>query len=153
MGDVFPELVNRREVILATLDQEEASFNQTLDRGLKRFEEAMPEISGGSFPGEIAFELYDTYGFPVDLTELLCSERGLKVDMPRFEALMEQQRERARAAQKSTVVRALDISTDAVTEFVGFDNDSTEATVLEIHPQDESLFVITDKTVFYAEMG
>ncbi len=103
--------------------------------------------------GDIAFELYDTFGFPIDLTELLCSERGLKVDMPRFEKLMEQQQERSRAAQKSTVVRALDISTEAVTEFVGFDSDSVEATVLEIHPQEDTLFVITDKTVFYAEMG
>ncbi|MCB1113115.1 MAG: alanine--tRNA ligase, partial [Chlamydiia bacterium] len=99
------------------------------------------------------FELYDTFGFPIDLTELLCAERGLKVDMPRFEELMEQQRERARAAQKSTVVRALDISTDAVTEFVGFDEDECEATVLEVHPQEDALFVITDKSVFYAEMG
>jgi len=103
--------------------------------------------------GDIAFELYDTFGFPIDLTELLCAERGLKVDMPRFEKLMEQQQERSRAAQKSTVVRALDISTDAVTEFLGFDHDECEATILEIHPQEDALFVITDKTVFYAEMG
>ncbi|MBN8457878.1 MAG: alanine--tRNA ligase [Verrucomicrobia bacterium] len=105
------------------------------------------------FPGEFAFELYDTFGFPIDLTELLAQEKGLTVDSAKFEELMEQQRERARAAQKSTVVRALDISTDAVTEFVGFDNDECEATILEIHPQEDALFVITDKTVFYAEMG
>jgi alanyl-tRNA synthetase len=105
------------------------------------------------FPGDIAFELYDTFGFPIDLTELLCSERGLNVDMLRFEKLMEQQRERARAAQKSTIVRALDISTEAVTEFTGFESDSIEATLLEIHPQEDALFIITDKTVFYAEMG
>ncbi len=103
--------------------------------------------------GEVAFELYDTFGFPSDLTELLCAERGLKVDMARFEELMEQQRERARAAQKSSVVRALDISTDAVTEFVGFESNTVEATILEIHPQEDALFVITDQTVFYAEMG
>ena len=103
--------------------------------------------------GDIAFELYDTFGFPIDLTELLCAERGLKVDMPRFETLMEQQQERSRAAKKSTVVRALEISTDAVTEFTGFDADECEASVLEVHPQDDSLFVITDKTPFYAEMG
>ncbi len=105
------------------------------------------------FSGDIAFELYDTFGFPIDLTELLCSERGLKVDMPRFEQLMEQQQERSRAAQKSNIVRALDISTEAITEFLGFDSDETEATILEIHPQEDTLFVITDKTVFYAEMG
>jgi alanyl-tRNA synthetase len=153
MGGVFPELKNRQDTVRATLEQEEASFNQTLDRGLKRFEDAMPELKENTLSGDVSFELYDTYGFPVDLTELLCAERGLKVDMPRFEELMEQQRERARAAQKSTVVRALDISTDAVTGFAGFDDDSIEATVLEVHPQDDALFVITDKTVFYAEMG
>ena len=109
--------------------------------------------AGAPLSGDVTFELYDTFGFPVDLTELLCAERGLKVDMPRFEKLMEQQRERARAAQKSTVVRALDISTDAVTEFLGFDSDQCEATILEVHPQDDSIFVITDKSVFYAEMG
>jgi alanyl-tRNA synthetase/REP element-mobilizing transposase RayT len=103
--------------------------------------------------GDIAFELYDTFGFPIDLTELLCAERGLAVDMPRFEQLMEQQQERSRAAQKSNLVRALDISSEAVTEFLGFDSDECEATVLEIHPQEDALFVITDKTVFYAEMG
>jgi alanyl-tRNA synthetase len=105
------------------------------------------------FSGENAFELYDTFGFPVDLTELLCAELGLTVDMPRFEELMELQREKARAAQKSSIVRALDISTEAVTEFLGFESDECEATVLEIHPQEDALFVITDKTVFYAEMG
>jgi alanyl-tRNA synthetase len=153
MGGVFPELKNRQEVVSQTLEQEEASFNQTLDRGLKRFEEAVATIANQQFSGDIAFELYDTFGFPIDLTELLCSERGLQVDMPRFEALMVEQQERSRAAQKSTVVRALDISTDAVTEFVGFEQDSCEATILEIHPQEDTLFVITDKTVFYAEMG
>jgi alanyl-tRNA synthetase len=153
MGDVFPELKSRQSVVRQTLEQEEASFNQTLDRGLKRFEEAVTTIANQQFPGEIAFELYDTFGFPIDLTELLCSERGLQVDMPRFEQLMLEQQERSRAAQKSTVVRALDISTNAVTEFVGFDADTCEATVLEIHPQEDKLFIITDKTVFYAEMG
>ncbi len=105
------------------------------------------------FPGDVAFELYDTFGFPIDLTELLCAERGLTLDMPRCEELMEQARELSRSAQKSTIVRALDISTEAVTEFTGFENDTVEATILEIHPQEDALFVITDKTVFYAEMG
>jgi len=153
MGGVFPELKARQDAVRQTLENEEASFNQTLDRGLKRFEEAMLSIGNNELSGEVAFELYDTFGFPIDLTELLCSERVLTVDMPRFEELMEQQRERARAAQKSSIVRALDISTEAVTEFLGFENDECEATVLEIHPQEDALFVITDKTVFYAEMG
>ena len=163
MGGVFPELKGRQDVVRQTLEQEEASFNQTLDRGLKRFEEAsrsvgiLPTANVGETPtlleGDAAFELYDTFGFPIDLTELLCSERGLTVDMQRFEALMAEQQERSRAARKSNIVRALDISTEAVTEFTGFESDSIEATILEIHPQEDALFVITDKTVFYAEMG
>ncbi|MFN9409428.1 MAG: alanine--tRNA ligase [Akkermansiaceae bacterium] len=175
MGVVFPELKNRQEVVRQTLEQEESSFNQTLDRGLNEFESMLKasnanyqegkRVLGDSdvakavhtqnskFSGTNAFLLYDTFGFPIDLTELLCAERGMEVDMPEFEFQMEQQQDRSRAAQKSSVVRALDISTEAVTEFVGFDSDSVEATVLEIHPQEDSLFVITDKTVFYAEMG
>ena len=153
MGDVFPELKNREDAVRATLENEESSFNQTLDRGLKRFEEATSDIGHNELSGDVAFQLYDTFGFPIDLTELLCAERGLKLDMPRFEKLMDQQRKQAQAAQKSTIVRALDISSEAVTEFIGFGHDETEATVLEIHPQEDSLFVITDKTVFYAEMG
>jgi alanyl-tRNA synthetase len=153
MGGVFPELKTRRDAIRTTLEQEESSFNQTLDRGLKRFEEALVELGHHEVSGEVAFQLYDTYGFPIDLTELLCAERGLKLDMRRFEKLMDQQRKLGQAAQKSTVVRALDISTDAVTEFLGFDSDQCEATILEVHPQDDSIFVITDKSVFYAEMG
>ncbi len=153
MGAVFPELKNREDTVRATLEQEEASFNQTLDRGLKRFEDALPEVKDNTISGEVAFQLYDTYGFPVDLTELLCAERGLKIDMDRFEALMDQQRKLAQAAQKTTVVRALDISTEVVTAFTGFDSDEVETTVLEVHPQEDALFVITDTTPFYAEMG
>lgn len=153
MGDVFPELKSRAESVRVTLENEESSFNQTLDRGLKRFEESVVGLGNEELSGDVAFQLYDTFGFPIDLTELLCAERGLKLDMSRFEKLMDQQRKQAQAAQKSTIVRALDISSDAVTEFVGFELDETEATVLEIHPQENSLFVVTDKTVFYAEMG
>ena len=153
MGDVFPELKSREDSVRKTLETEEASFNQTLDRGLKRFEDEVTRLAAGELSGDVAFQLYDTYGFPIDLTELLCTERGLKLDLMRFGKLMEQQRKKAQAAQKSTIVRALDISSEVVTEFVGFESDETEATVLEIHPQDDSSFVITDKTVFYTEMG
>ncbi len=153
MGGVFPELKNRQAVVRATLEQEEASFNQTLDRGLKRFEDALTDVKDGALSGDVTFELYDTFGFPDDLTELLCAERGLSFDKGRFKELMEQQKDRARAAQKSTIVRALDISTEAATDFLGFDADETDATILEVHPQEDALFIITDRTVFYAEMG
>jgi alanyl-tRNA synthetase len=206
MGGVFPELKNREDTVRATLEQEEASFNQTLDRGLERFKGALisafihknllkaPQATNpvdikyqnhtahiGStieaplvvidlagqwqekikelgfdiplFRGDDAFELEDTFGFPIDLTELLCAESGIELDKERYEECKKEQQDRSRAAQKSTIVRALDISTEAVTEFVGFDTDETEATILEVHPQEDALFIITDKTVFYAEMG
>ncbi len=160
MGGVFPELAKRQDVIRRMFDQEETSFNQTLDRGLRRFSEAVAELErnpeaakGKTLSGDIAFQLYDTYGFPIDLTQLLCLERGLTVDMARFEKLMAHQREQAQAAQKSAVVRALDISTDAATRFAGYDTDECQAVILEVHPQDDSLFLIPDVTPFYAEMG
>jgi alanyl-tRNA synthetase len=100
-----------------------------------------------------AFLLEDTYGFPIDLTELLCAEKGIELDKEEYESQKKHAQERSRAAQKTSIVRALDISTDATTAFLGFEADETEATVLEVHPQEDALFVITDKTVFYAEMG
>ena len=149
---VFPELKTRADAIKENLQREEASFNETLDRGLAMFEQ---EITDGKkqLCGEFAFKLYDTFGFPIDLTQLLCAERGLKVDMATFTKHMEAQRDRARAARTQQLVRAADIATEATTEFTGFEADESTATVLELHKQDDALLVITDRTPFYAEMG
>lgn len=152
MSNVFPELKERAPAIKENLQREEASFNETLDRGLAMFEDEVANLKE-QLGGEFAFKLYDTFGFPIDLTQLLCAERGLKVDMPTFEALMEQQRELGRKARTKQLVRAADIATEATTVFNGFENDESEATVLEIHQQDDALLVITDRTPFYAEMG
>ncbi|MFK7911356.1 MAG: alanine--tRNA ligase, partial [Akkermansiaceae bacterium] len=152
MSGVFPELAERADAIKENLQREETSFNETLDRGLAMFEQKVAE-AGGELDGAFAFQLYDTFGFPIDLTELLCAERGLKVDMTKFNQLMEEQREKGRAARTRELVRAADISTNAVTEFTGFEEDTTEAKVLEIHQQPDHLLVITDKTPFYVEMG
>ena len=150
-GSVFPEIKTRAAAIKDALTSEEESFNKTLDRGMQLFE----SVAEGAkvFPPKEAFKLYDTFGFPIDLTALLCRERGITLDEDAVEVCMEEQRERARAAQKSTVVRALDLSTDAVTEFVGFDQDSCEAEILEVHTQGDQVLVITDKTVLFTEMG
>ena len=147
---IFPEIKTRAEAVKETLATEEESFNKTLDRGMEKFEKA---AEGKVFPPEDAFQLYDTYGFPLDLTALLCRERGISLDEAAVEKLMEQARELSRSAQKKTIVRATDLSTDAETEFVGFENDSCEATILEVHEQDDKLLVITDKTVLFTEMG
>ena len=151
MGDVFPELQERASTIKEVLLREETSFNETLDRGLELFDKEA--AAARSISGDFAFKLYDTYGFPLDLTELMARERGITVDSVRFEELMEEQRQRAKAARKKQIVRALDIRTDQCTQFVGYEQDACEATVTELHEQEGILFVITDQTPFYAEMG
>ncbi len=151
MGRVFPEIVGRSATIKDVLLREETSFNETLDRGLELFDKEV--AATGKVSGDFAFKLYDTYGFPIDLTALMARERGLSVDTERFEALMEEQRQRAKAAQKKQVVRALDLKTEQVTTFTGYTEDTTTATVTEVHEAEGMLFVITDKTPFYAEMG
>ena len=153
MHQAFPELKTREAVIVDTLQREERSFNETLDRGLTLFGEEAARVSGGTFPAEAAFKLYDTFGFPVDLTQLLCRERGITLEMDRFDELMEQARQIAREAQKSEVVSALDIATEVATEFIGFEQDSCEATILETHDDGELCWLLTDRSPFYAEMG
>lgn len=145
LGTVFPELVAKQETLREVLAMEEDSFNKTLDRGLELFE----KVAAEDFPPAEAFKLYDTFGFPLDLTSLLCRERGLKLDEARVEVLMEEARERSRSHQKKTIVRAVDVHTTARTEFVGFDQDECQARVLELHDQ----LVITDRTVLFTEMG
>jgi alanyl-tRNA synthetase len=151
-SSVFPELKERADAIKDNLQREEASFNETLDRGLAMFEQEVEGLKG-QLNGEFAFKLYDTFGFPIDLTQLLCSERGLNVDMATFVKHMEAQRDRARAARTKQLVKAAEIATEATTEFIGFEEDETTATVLERHTQKEGLLVVTDRTPFYAEMG
>jgi len=150
-GKTFPEIKTRAQVVKETLATEEESFNKTLDRGLALFETvagaSRPEAE--NFPPEEAFKLYDTFGFPLDLTALLCRERGITLDESAVETRMEEARELSRASQKKTIVRALDLSSDATTEFLGFDSDTCEATVLEVHDN----LIITDKTVLFTEMG
>jgi alanyl-tRNA synthetase len=105
------------------------------------------------FPGGAAFELYDTFGFPLDLTELMARERGLTVDKEGFEKLMEEQRARARAAQKKEVISLSQIETTAPTKFVGFDHLAVEAKVLEVVSLKDKTAVVLDTSPFYAEMG
>ncbi|WCJ57904.1 alanine--tRNA ligase-related protein [Fontisphaera persica] len=103
--------------------------------------------------GDFAFKLYDTYGFPLDLTELMARERGLKVDVAEFNRLMEEQRERARKAQKREIIELSQIETDTPTRFVGFDTLQTPARVLEVVQIKDKTAVILDATACYAEMG
>jgi len=151
-GEVFPELIQRRDVIVATLKNEEESFNRTLTRGLQKFQKELKQTKG-ALSGDFAFQLYDTFGFPLDLTEILCQQNQIRLDKQRFQELMEQQQERARAAQESEVVAAMSFSTEQKTQFVGFDSDMAQALITEIHDEEGRCYVIVDQTPFYSEMG
>ena len=154
MGEFFPELQQRRELVQRTIRTEEESFNKTLDRGIDLFREEADSLGETKeLSGEFAFKLYDTYGFPLDLTELMAREAGLRVDTAGFETLMEQQRKRARAAQKKEVISVSCLSSDAQTEFIGFDQLNADATVLEVVKEKKRTGIVLDRSPFYAEMG
>ena len=108
-SDVFPELTDKKEFVKEVIKAEEESFNQTLDRGLELYNEVYERIKNENekiFPGEDAFKLYDTYGFPIDLTQVIARENGYEVDMKKFEEEMQKQKDRARAARKEDIVLA-----------------------------------------------
>ena len=150
-GPTFPELETYRQRIIEVLDSEELLFNRTLDRGLRIFEEEYGKGTGKAFPAETAFRLYDTYGFPVDLTEVLVRERGLALDLESVEKMMEQQRERSRSAQEREIVTA--VKETVPTEFVGFDQDESNGHLVQLVQQQNQTFAIVDRSPFYAEMG
>ncbi|MBE7494468.1 MAG: alanine--tRNA ligase [Verrucomicrobiaceae bacterium] len=166
MGDVFPELRVKKEQIKSVLKIEEEAFNRTLDQGLGVFESLFREgdiVLPGTpsaasakrtrIEGAEAFLLYDTFGFPLDLTELLARERGLTVDTAGFEKLMEEQRARARAAMKKNVVSVSEIETKAPTQFIGYDNLEADVKVLEVVEMKDKTAVVLDVSTCYAEMG
>src|SRR5438270_2022636 len=155
MGDVFPEVRARRKQIEETIHREEESFNKTLDNGIELFES---EIGRGvsNISGAFAFRLYDEQGFPLDLTELMARERGLTVDVTAFEKLMEQQRDRARKAQKKeTISVETKELKSSPTKFLGYDFLEAEAVIETVLPgkKAEEINVVLDQTPCYAEMG
>lgn len=154
MGDTFPVLRARQEQVEQVIRTEEESFNKTLDRGIELFRKETERISrGGQLSGDFAFKLYDTYGFPLDLTQLMARERAIGVDEERFQKLMEEQRGRARAAQKKTVISLSRIETATPTRFVGYDLFEAPANVLEVVEHEQRTAVILDVSPCYAEMG
>ena len=158
MGDFFPELKNREELILKTLRSEEESFNKTLDRGIELFTK---EIKGmkpeDEVSGAFAFKLYDTYGFPLDLTDLMAREAGLKVCKEDFQNEMKSQQERARKAHKSVEIRVSEADEFAEsTKFLGYELNNlsnSSATCIDCISQGDTIYLIFDQSPFYAEMG
>ncbi len=155
MGNHYPEIADHKLHIEKIIRGEEESFNQTLDRGLEIFESVVERIGHSkTFPGEDAFKLFDTYGFPLDLTEMMATERGLKVDNGRFAQLMEEQRDRARKASKKFdtepgIVRSQDIPLHEESHFVGYEAFEIDTEAVTV-ANDQ---VVLKDTPFYSESG
>ncbi|HEV8072723.1 MAG TPA: alanine--tRNA ligase [Opitutaceae bacterium] len=155
LGSVFPELKQQQDIIRRAIRSEEESFGNTLDRGLKEFEAA--DLFERKIKGDFAFRLYDTYGFPLDMTQLLATERGLTVDVAGFEVEMEKQRNRGRASQKKEIVVAATEGSEATdqkaTKFLGYTQTNAHAKLIEVVKSGKDTFLVFDQTPFYAEMG
>lgn len=162
MGEAYPELVAKQSQIEEALEKEEKRFAETLDQGLKIFEAKTEHVKDKTVPGDLVFLLYDTYGFPADLTADVARERDMVIDQDGFEALMEQQRERARASNKFAVKGDVSIDVEQATDFIGYNHLKCSGTVLALQVNEESVpiakagdevIVVLDSTSFYAEGG
>jgi len=162
MGEAYPELVSNKSRVEETLLAEERQFSRTLDNGMSILEKAISELQDKVIPGETVFRLYDTYGFPVDLTGDIARERGLSLDMDGFEAEMAQQKAQARSASQFETTEALDIQLEKGTNFVGYNALEADATVLALFHENQPVekliegqtgIAILDTTPLYAESG
>ena len=165
MGDVFPEIIEKKDHIKRVIQGEEVSFNHTLDRGIELFESISQKLrSEGSntIQGEDVFKLYDTFGFPVDLTMVMANEAGLIVDQDGFNRLMEEQKARAREATRqklaSTHIQTAtatdwDLEGVPATQFTGYDAMQTPSEILAVRKDGTVDFVVLDKSPFYVEAG
>jgi alanyl-tRNA synthetase len=162
MGDAYPELVAAQSNVERLLKMEEERFAETLDHGMKILEEDIAQLKDKTITGETLFKLYDTYGFPVDLTADIARERGLEIDEAGFEACMEAQRERGRSASQFGVDYNKDVQVECESVFTGYDHLKQDATVLEMFvgadPVDslsegQQGIIVLDETPFYGESG
>ena len=162
MGGAYPELPKARAHVEKVLRKEELRFAETLDQGMEILETAISELSGTRIPGEVVFKLYDTYGFPVDLTADIARERGLEIDEDGFEAAMAGQRERARAASKFAASAEGAIRTEAESEFSGYEGTESSGEIVALFRDGTAVdslaagddgAVVLSTTPFYAESG
>ncbi|MEY8674345.1 alanine--tRNA ligase [Francisella philomiragia] len=162
MGEAYPQLIEKRELIEKTLIKEEELFLKTIENGIKIFDTEIASLKSDTISGEIAFRLYDTYGFPLDLTADMAREKGLKVDEDAFKEQMLKQKQRSKEAGKFNVDYNSIINSQAKSDFRGYSTLIEDAKVLEIYQdgqpvntiQAESTAVIVlDRTPFYAESG
>ena len=162
MGEAYPELASAQNAVESALKKEELRFAETLHQGMQILESDIKSLKDKQIPGETVFKLYDTYGFPVDLTADIARERGLTIDEAGFEQAMEQQRERGRSASQFGVDYNQDIQTCCCSEFTGYENVEFNSQVAELFVDGEavdnitagqSAVVVLEQTPFYAESG
>lgn len=162
MGDAYPELVTLKDHVKKVLRLEEEQFARTLEHGMQVLEDGIAELDGKVLPGELVFRLYDTYGFPADLTADVARERDLEIDQAGFDREMEAQRDRARSANKFKMDRNLDLGLSGQTRFLGYDSLLGEGKVIALLRDNEPVerlqagesgVVILDQTPFYGESG
>ena len=164
MGEAYPELIEQRERIAGALEEEERQFARTLDNGMAILEKTIADLGDKTIPGDTVFRLYDTYGFPADLTADIAREHGLTIDTVGFQAAMEAQREQARAASNFSARELVDIDPDQATEFIGYDELSGAATVVGMFDvasrqaidelrDDREVRLLLDSSPFYGESG
>jgi alanyl-tRNA synthetase len=155
--DVFPELETQKNYVEKVIFEEETSFLRTLDKGLKRIEGIQSELKDKKISGELAFELYDTFGFPFDLTSLIARERGFTVDEAGFKKEMEKQKTRSKADASKETGDWILVGDDEKTEFIGYDHLESPVKLVRyrsIKQKNKELFqLVFDKTPFYAESG
>ena len=162
MGEAYPELQKGQAHVEKVLLKEELRFAETLDQGMEMLEAAIDSLDGKQIPGDVVFKLYDTYGFPVDLTADIARERGLSIDEKGFDVAMGEQRDRARAASKFSATSEGAIKSDAESEFSGYEGTEGSSDVIALYKGGEAVAslgngdegaVILSSTPFYAESG
>lgn len=158
MGDFFPELKSQQELIGKVIKEEEDSFFRTLEKGISRFENYIASAKNKTIDGKFAFELYDTFGFPIDLTELMATENGFKVDMNAFDAELQLQKDRSRAATKIETGDWTPVyNTTKGLDFVGYDKYENETRIItyrKVFSKGKDYFqIVLEETPFYPEGG
>jgi alanyl-tRNA synthetase len=162
MGDAYPELRRSRDLVVRVLRHEEERFAETIEQGMRILNDAVADLDGKVIPGEVVFKLYDTYGFPTDLTADIAREQGLEIDRDGFERAMDAQRERARAASQFGVQQAAEVEIEGETDFTGYERLQDSATVVALFRDGQPAeqldagqqgMVVLDRTPFYAESG
>lgn len=163
MGEAYPELVAKQSTVEKVLNEEEQQFARTLENGMAILEKAIADLQGDTLAGDTVFKLYDTFGFPVDLTADVAREHKLKIDMAGFEAAMEVQKNKARSASNFTAAEKLDLAPEVYTDFVGYEQLASDTVVDQVFTLDnkelssaksgDEVLVLLSNSPFYGESG